>query len=394
MPASAKTAILIAASLITASFILGCGSSGTTTTPEDNFTHTSHLQTRIDAIKLLLPESVYNTITEQSRNNAACREANRAALGLSDLPNGQWYYTYDNMIAGMAELEEFASEGDENTRKLEIASFLANVAQETGGKVTGDPYGSPGCFIQEGAGSARDSCSYGGCVNTPGYDDADTCKANDNKCPAGDFGWCGRGPHQLSWGSNYGSFGETMGVGNVYMNEPDQLVQDPEIGIAGSIWFWGHQESSSEFPPEIPFKPSAHNVVVGNWTPTQFDEDCGRTGANLGVITNIINGGIECGPSATDEGRQNAGNRVLYFNAIAGAMGVIVPDGWADDCSTQRNFQQCPSYMDQTKRCGAGWQDANTKCGTLCLIDSDCPSGETCFSGLDTTPCSLDMYAP
>lgn len=369
---------------------LGCTSSGTTAADDgdEDFVVTTNLQGREEALRLLFPEAVYNTITKESRNNTACRESNREALGLSDLPNGEWYYTYDNLIAGMARMEDFASEGaDENTNKLEIAAFLANVAQETGGKIPGDPYGSPACFIQEGGGTARDSCSYGGCVNTPGYDNADTCKANGYKCPTGDWGWCGRGPHQLSYGVNYRSFGQEMGVGDGYRNDPDQLTQDPEIGIAGSIWFWGHQEDSSQFPPDIPYKPSAHNVIVGQWTPTVFDQRCGRTEANLGIITNIINGGRECGPSATDEGRTNARNRVAYFTAIAGAMGVTIPTGWADDCANQKNFEECQSYQDSGKRCGAGWKDADTKCGTYCTTDAQCPSGETCFSGVNKDLC-------
>ena len=369
---------------------IGCGSASNTAADdgEDDFVLASDQQGRDAALRLLFPESIYNTITEKSRDNAGCKESNAASLGLPAEPNGQWYYTYENLIAGMAEMENFATESDDdNINKLEIAAFLANIAQETGGKVTGDPYGSPCCFIQEGGGSGRISCGYGGCVNTPGYDVADTCKANDNKCPAGDFGWCGRGPHQLSWTSNYATFGRVMGVGDNYRNDPDLLTKDPEIGIAGSIWFWGHEEQSASFPPNIPYKPSAHNVVVGKWTPTEFDVDCGRTTPGLGIITNIINGGLECGSGASEEGRTNARNRVNYFNAIADLMGVTVPAGWADDCTGQKDFAECPSYRSPTSRCGAGWTDAQSKCGTFCQSDVDCPDGETCFGSLNRNPC-------
>ena len=36
-------------------------------------------------------------------------------------------------------------------------------------------------------------------------------------------------------------------------------------------------------------------------------------------------------------------------------------------------------------RCGAGWADADGKCGAKCPggVDSECPSGETCFGQLD-----------
>ena len=114
------------------------------------------IEARIKKLKRLFPEETYDEITKGSRNHPGCVEAdNGLELGLPEenghlIPNGQWYYTYENLIRGMAEWEEFAHEGDENTRKLEIAAFLANIAQETGAKT--DEYGGPGCFIQEGHG--------------------------------------------------------------------------------------------------------------------------------------------------------------------------------------------------------------------------------------------------
>ncbi len=330
----------------------------------------SELQARIDALKSLLPEETFNIIFAKSQDNENCRESEqtRAQLGLGDLPNGQWYYTYDNLIKGMAKWKEFANVGDDNTNKLEIAAFLANIAQETGGKFAGDPFGSPGCAIQEGYGSARKDCQYGGCT-------------------AEGIGYSGRGPHQLSWASNYKAFGEEMGVGDAYLNNPDLLTQNPEIGIAGSIWFWGHEERNEWSPPETPLKPSAHDVTVGNWEPNEKDRACGRTEANFGIIINIINGGIECCKCVYDKEQKDkaeeccdrgcikcdwekegvcqqwsccgsigcisedckkpndsATARVNYFKEIAKEMGVTIPDGFNVDCRGQLNFSNCPSY--------------------------------------------------
>ena len=266
-------AACVAATALLVVYFVSCGSSGGTDSIDDDFVLSSDQNGRKEILKGLFTEQMYLTITEKSRSDARCKESNRAELGLPDLPNGEWYYTYDNLIAGMASMEKFGTESDDdNTNKLEIAAFLANIAQETGAGIEIDPvYGGPGCFIQEGGGSARDSCSYGGCVNTPGYDNADICKAKENKCPAGDIGWSGRGPHQLSWPSNYAEYGRAMGEGDRYRSDPDLLTKDQEIGIPGSIWFWGYQENSASFPPDVPFKPSAHNVVAGKWAPTEFD---------------------------------------------------------------------------------------------------------------------------
>ena len=377
--------------LALAVWCIGCsGSDDSTTSGQgDDFHHTppADLQARIEDLKRLLPEGTYDTITEKSRDSQLCRESNRQQLGLSELPNGQWYYTYDNLIEGMAQLEEFANEGDENTRKLEIAAFLANIAQETGaGKAMDPTFGGPGCFIQEGAGTARYWCAYGGCVKNPDYV-GKKCEDNKNTCPEGDVGWCGRGPHQLSWNYNYKAFGATMGEGDRYLNDPDLLTQYPKIGITGSIWFWGHADLGSSEDPEKPFKPSAHNVAVGNWKPTDADKECGRTKADFGVIINIINGGIECGPGAVNP--QAAKNRLDYFKAIAAAMGLTIPDDdpFLDDCSTQNNFAKCLSYPDPTSRCGKDWKDANDNCRDCCSSDDDCPAEyPKCLGQLDPEP--------
>ena len=350
---------LVLLALALAVLCMGCSGDDDSTTSKDegNFHHTppGEIEERIKNLKLLLPEEIYDTITAESRNNPACVEGNRDQLGLPDEPNGQWYYTYENLIKGMAELEEFANKKyNENTRKLEIAAFLANIAQETGAKVVEDVFGSPGCAIQEGYGSeaAWHSCSFGirsgvegslwGCNITRPFE----CPKWPDKtlCPGDEVGYFGRGPHQLTYDTNYEAFGAEMDVGDEYLSNPDLLTTDPTIGIAGSIWFWGHEERTQSSPPDIPFKPSAHNVVVGQWKPTDKDKACGRETANFGVIINLINGGLECGPGATEDGKTARTNRANYLKAIAEEMGVTIPEGFLDNCSSQKNFAQCPSY--------------------------------------------------
>jgi len=349
---------------------MGCSGDDDSTTSEQGGdfhpTPEGDMQARIKALEDLLPKEVYHTITEKSRDDERCREGNREKLGLPNSPNGQWYYTYENLIKGMAELEEFANEGDENTRKLEIAAFLANIAQETGAGKQMDPtFGGPGCAIQEGYGSKWKDPEYGGLAPTGA-------------------GYGGRGPHQLSWASNYKAFGETMGVEDKYLNDPDILTTNPEIGIAGSIWFWGHAEIGEGKDPEEPFKPSAHDVVVGNWEPSAADKkNCGRTKADFGVIINIINGGIECGKKDSEEEpkpTEQAENRVEYLKAIAKEMGVTIPAGFLDNCSTQDNFAKCLSYPDPLIRCGKDYNDANNNCTPCCNSTiEDCPEGEGYF---------------
>jgi PGF-pre-PGF domain-containing protein len=275
-------------------------------------------------VETLLTREVYDKITNVSRNYYECWERSRVELGLPGTLNGQWYYTYENMTAAMNADPRFAKEGDINTKKLEIAAFLANVAQETGSKTAGDPFGGPGCQIQEGWGSAatRFSTAFG----MPPVQ--------------GGPGYCGRGPHQLTYLANYKLFGQETGKGDLYYNNPDLLTTDPMTGIGASLWFWGHAEKGQGWPDTIPFKPSAHDVIVGKWQPTDRDIACGRSSANFGIIINIINGGVECGH--TD---QRATNRVNFLIAIAREMGVTIPPGFACDCAGQKNFDQCKSYV-------------------------------------------------
>nr|Q06012.1 RecName: Full=Endochitinase 1A; Short=CHIT 1A [Arachis hypogaea] len=40
-------------------------------------------------------------------------------------------------------------------------------------------------------------------------------------------------------------------------------------------------------------KPSSHDVITGRWTPSAADRAAGRV-SGFGVITNIINGGLDC----------------------------------------------------------------------------------------------------
>ena len=387
---------------------VGCSGddSSSTNASSDNqgeFTHvllgSPLYEERREELKEFFTKDMFDTIFAGSHDNLSCREKEEIRKKL-DLPedkaNGQWYYTYDNLIGGMSQWKEFAGEGDANTRKLEIAAFLANIAQETGTH-DGDAFGGPGCAIEEGYGTYWGSAAYSSYRCGTEYDCAEA-------------GYMGRGPHQLSWDYNYRAFGEAMAAGDKYLKDPDLLTTSPTTGIAGSIWFWGHQDLGSGNDPNKPFKPSAHSVVVAAgeptakaaWKPSENDISCGRKTANLGVITNIINGGIECcrnywgadtqggkisEEQASETARQKAAeccvdepvcdwkwastvcaawrccaaidcinedcqqpkeqalNRVKYFEKIAEAMGVTIPDGFIDyDCRSQLSFPSCLSY--------------------------------------------------
>lgn len=91
---------------------------------------------------------------------------------------------------------------------------------------------------------------------------------------------------------NYGPAGEKIGE-NILEN-PDLVASNPTISFKTALWFW--------MTPQSP-KPSSHDVIIGAWTPSSDDIAANRL-SGYGVITNIINGGLECGkgtnPKITD----------------------------------------------------------------------------------------------
>lgn len=182
-------------------------------------------------------------------------------------------YTWQGLIDAAADYPTFACEGDEPTRRRELAAFLAQVSHETTGgweAAPDGPYSWGLCFIEEVG------CEDNGC---PQY-----CDAGNAQYPcAPGVTYHGRGAIQLSWNYNYGQAGDALGVD--LLSNPDLVRDDSTLAIQTALWFW--------MTEQLP-KPSAHDVMVGNWVPTPADEALGRL-PGFGMTTNIINGGLECG---------------------------------------------------------------------------------------------------
>ncbi|KAF2301221.1 hypothetical protein GH714_020936 [Hevea brasiliensis] len=187
------------------------------------------------------------------RNNAAC-----PAKG---------FYTYDAFISAAKAFPAFGTTGDVDTCKREIAAFFGQTSHATtGGWPTAPdgPYAWGYCHKEE----LNQASSY--CSPSPAY-----------PCAPGKK-YYGRGPIQLSWNYNYGQCGQALGLD--LLNNPDLVATDRVISFKAAIWFW--------MTPQFP-KPSCHDVITGQWSPTGHDISAGRA-PGYGVITNIINGGLEC----------------------------------------------------------------------------------------------------
>ena len=111
------------------------------------------------------------------------------------------------------------------------------------------------------------------------------------------------------------------------MGNPDLVAQNAVVSFKTAIWFWTTAQAN---------KPSCEEVALNRWTPTAADTAAGRV-PGYGVITNIINGGRECGmgQSNADAVAKNA-DRIGYYTRYCSILGTDA--GGNLDCLTQQNF--------------------------------------------------------
>lgn len=106
------------------------------------------------------------------------------------------------------------------------------------------------------------------------------------------------------------------------MRNPDLVATDAVISFKTAIWFWMTAQGN---------KPSSHDVIVNRWMPSAADTSAGRV-AGYGVITNIINGGLECGRGQDER----VANRIGFYKRYCDMMSI----GYGNnlDCYSQRPF--------------------------------------------------------
>uniref|UniRef100_A0A452YSN1 chitinase n=1 Tax=Aegilops tauschii subsp. strangulata TaxID=200361 RepID=A0A452YSN1_AEGTS len=197
------------------------------------------------------------------------------------------FYTYDAFIAAANTFPGFGTTGSADDVKRELAAFFGQTSHETTGAA--DQFQSGYCFKEE----------INKATSPPYY---------------------GRGPIQLTGQSNYDLAGRA--IGKDLVSNPDLVSTDAVVSFRTAMWFWMTAQGN---------KPSSHDVALGRWTPTAADTAAGRV-PGYGVITNIINGGLECGM-----GRNDANvDRIGYYMRYCGMLGTAT--GGNLECYTQRNF--------------------------------------------------------
>lgn len=224
-------------------------------------------------------------------------------------PNRNALYTYDAFLAAAAYYPEFGAEGTDVERRREVAAFLANASHETTGGWDTAPGGrfAWGLYFTQEVGCENGACT-GYCVAVPEY-----------PCTPGKT-YHGRGPIQLSYNYNYGFFSTVLGVD--LLADPDAITRDGVLAFRSAFWFW--------MTPQSP-KPSAHDVMTGQWAPSQADLAAGRQ-PGFGMTVNIINGGLECGI----DNDYRVADRIGFFMRYVDLLGTT--PGSNLDCENMQSY--------------------------------------------------------
>lgn len=236
-----------------------------------------------------------------------------ASFGAEWLENGK------TLCTSICDYGSFLAEGDLNTRKRELAGFLANISHETGGgSIDGlvDESLSGLYFNEEVGFIGSDAIGY---VQSTGT----------NYLPVAGKSYHGRGPIQLSYNYNYGLCSDVLfGDSQILLNNPEKVSEDGVLGLMTGIWFW--------MTPQPP-KPSCHQVITGTWQPKAGGANADYNG-NFGLTIIIINN--EAGQSETGTGA--VARRARYYRIFAAKMGADIT---GEHCDTvgMTTFVQQPS---------------------------------------------------
>ena len=262
--------------------------------------------------------------------------------------------TFQGLVGAAEYYPLFASTGDLEIRRREVAAFLGQISQETSGWWAGQPYAWGGCFVEEV------NCAASGCQQ---YSD----NSNVNYPPSAGRSYHGRGPMQISWNYNYGALSEALyGDKSILLDDPDLILSDPVLAWRSALWFW--------MTPQDP-KPSCHDVMTGQ------AEECTVQGFNryngYGHTTNIINGGLEC----TIPTPQKVVNRVEYFLRYCSLLSTTPGEYLYCDSMKNYLFGACPqgSTSAPTASTGAPSTPGSTATPTASSGNADCGSCVGCL---------------
>jgi hypothetical protein len=243
---------------------------------------------------------------------------------------------------------QFLNEGSLKQQAEEFAAFWGKSARETGGAWAGAPapwiedyqggkVWKGGLYWTEEMGYSTNADGTSAAV---GYVDS----GNTQYPAVPGRSYHGRGPIQLSWNYNYGGFSywlydngllkDVITSRDALLKNPGLVASDGRVAVLSALWFWMTPQGA---------KPASHDVILGKTTivsttsqqtgfaplrngfsingkttpPTAAGDttDIESFAYRLGVVINIVNGGLECnGAASTHTGPSQ---RVSYYSAFA-----------------------------------------------------------------------------
>ena len=246
-------------------------------------------------------------------------------------------YNYEEFLKAIGKFpalcNEKPSDSGESLDEIcarELATIFAHATQETGGHAPSGylpGFDDPVDEWRQGLYYLRElGCSQtgAGCEYTGGTCEAGTWQNDTWPCAPGQK-YYGRGAKQLSYNYNYGPFSRLMFGGvETLLEDADRVAREGWLAVSSAIWFY--------MTPQSP-KPSMHDVVAGFWEPNSADLAAGIE-PGFGATTNIINGGIECGPSEKEDARSE--NRIKYYKSFMETLGATAGENLG--CKDQARF--------------------------------------------------------
>ena len=249
-------------------------------------------------------------------------------------PKRNAIYTYDGFVKAVAKFPYFCGENyhenvsDKETCIKEVSSLFAHFVQETS-------YNSEWLVKAEGIDRFRQGLYW---LQELGCE-----KGGNAGCNYAYGGWAGeawpvhagaqyygRGPLQLSYNFNYGSFSNvfqesTYDAKMEFLKHPEKVVGDSYTAFSSALWFY--------MTPQSP-KPSMHDVMSGLFKPNAVDAAQGIKGG-FGSAINILNGGVECGSGSENA---KAANRGAYYKEFLNYFKLDATKETDLGCATEKKF--------------------------------------------------------
>ncbi|KAG6621315.1 putative chitinase [Phytophthora cinnamomi] len=184
-------------------------------------------------------------------------------------PDAVPLYNFNGLVNAANKYTTFANTGNDTNDKRELAAFLAQTAHESDNFKAAEEY-------------ARNT-----------YTVWQYCDNSTIPCAPGRR-YHGRGPIQLSWNYNYYHAGEALGID--LLDNPDIVANDTAVTWMTALWYWMTPQGGRVI----------HDVVAGE--------------NGFAQSTDIINGALECGPSAPN--KINEQQRIKYYAKMCEALDV------------------------------------------------------------------------